>query len=45
MDVTVCDQFPDSAERLECIKALVDLAKIANETDDEEVGFLEVPSV
>jgi hypothetical protein len=39
VDLTVCDQFPESSERLECIKALLDLAKIMNETDDEESGF------
>jgi hypothetical protein len=36
VDLTVCDQFPVE-ERLECIQALLDLAKTLNEK--EETGF------
>lgn len=39
VDLAVCEQFPEGSERLECIRALIDLAKIANETDEQEEGF------
>jgi hypothetical protein len=38
VDITVCDQFPVD-QRLECVQALLDLAKTLNEKDDEESAF------
>lgn len=38
VDLTVCDQFPVE-QRLECVQALLDLAKTLNEKDEDESGF------
>lgn len=37
VDLTVCDQFPVD-QRLECVQALLDLAKTLNEKDEDN-GF------
>ena len=36
VDVTVCDQFPEGQQRLECVQSLLDLAKVAAESNNQE---------